>query len=478
VDAADDKFQLEQNGIEAWQSLVHVCRRWRSVVFGSPRHLDVRLVYTGKKPVKVMLDVWPSLLLYIQCCPKYDGVDNIIAALEHSSDRVCRIDIKHIPSSQLERVLSAMQVPFPELTHLELVSSEKVQVLPDSFLGRSAPRLRILKMYCMPFPGFPNLLSSFTHLVTLGLWGIPRLGYISPEAIVAVLSTLTRLEILLLRFESSPERASQHLPLQSRSVLPVLAGLSLQGVSEDLEDLVARFNAPQLKFLDLSLIEEVVFDAPQLIQFISRTPKCKAFQRAFVDFEDGGATVRLSSFSSRVHGYGELNVNISSGELDQQISSLARLCNPSLPSFSMLKDLYIDRFKNVYLQDNFNNVPWLELLRPFGTVKNLYLSEDFAPHIVPALQELVGERSTEVLPTLQNIFLGGRRRPGPVQEGIRQFVATRQVAGHPIAVFRWFRQRDDGEENGEEDDDEDGEEDDEEVGEEDDNDNEDDEMYD
>ena len=31
---------------EAWQTLVHVCRRWRSIVFGSPRRLDLQLVCT------------------------------------------------------------------------------------------------------------------------------------------------------------------------------------------------------------------------------------------------------------------------------------------------------------------------------------------------------------------------------------------------------------------------------------------------
>jgi hypothetical protein len=29
--------------VESWQSLVHVCRRWRCLVFGSPRRLNLRL---------------------------------------------------------------------------------------------------------------------------------------------------------------------------------------------------------------------------------------------------------------------------------------------------------------------------------------------------------------------------------------------------------------------------------------------------
>ena len=68
-------------------------------------------------------------------------------------------------------------------------------------------------------------------------------------------------------------------------------------------------------------------------------------------------------------------------------------------------------------------------------MKNLYLSEEeIAQRIVPALQDLVGERATEVLPTLENIFLEEGQRSGPVQEGIQEVVAVRQAAGHPIAV--------------------------------------------
>ena len=36
-----DKDPPTKGGIERWQSLVHVCRRWRSIVFGSPRRLNL-----------------------------------------------------------------------------------------------------------------------------------------------------------------------------------------------------------------------------------------------------------------------------------------------------------------------------------------------------------------------------------------------------------------------------------------------------
>ena len=92
-----------------------------------------------------------------------------------------------------------------------------------------------------------------------------------------------------------------------------------------------------------------------------------------------------------------------------------------------MEDLYIS--ESPYLQpdwqDNIENALRLELFPPFITaVKNIYLFETFTPHIMPSLQELVGERTTEVLPTLQNIYLGRLETSGPVQKAIQQFVAA------------------------------------------------------
>jgi hypothetical protein len=70
-------------------------------------------------------------------------------------------------------------------------------------------------------------------------------------------------------------------------------------------------------------------------------------------------------------------------------------------------------------------------------VKNLHLSKEIVPRIAPALQELVGNRTTEVLPTLQNIFLEEVEPAGRVQEDIGKFVAARQLSGHTIIVSHW-----------------------------------------
>ena len=107
-----------------------------------------------------------------------------------------------------------------------------------------------------------------------------------------------------------------------------------------------------------------------------------------------------------------------------------------------MEDLYI--YERLYeqppdWQDNIENMLWLDLLHRFTTVKNLYLSKEFAPRIVAALQELVGGRTTEVLPTLQNIFLEEVKPGGRVQEDIGKIVAARRLSGHTITVSHWER---------------------------------------
>ncbi len=51
--------------VDAWHKLVHVCQRWRYVVFDSPGRLDLRLLCTNWTPVTNMLDIWPVLPIII-----------------------------------------------------------------------------------------------------------------------------------------------------------------------------------------------------------------------------------------------------------------------------------------------------------------------------------------------------------------------------------------------------------------------------
>jgi hypothetical protein len=81
-----------------------------------------------------------------------------------------------------------------------------------------------------------------------------------------------------------------------------------------------------------------------------------------------------------------------------------------------------------------DNTQWLHILRPFTSVKNLYLSDQLVPYVARALQGLSGERVTEVLPALQNIFLPRLKPAGAVLKIIGKFLAARQLSGRTVSV--------------------------------------------
>jgi len=422
--------------VEAWQSLVHVCRRWRSLVFRSPRRLNLRLFCTPETRARDTLDVWPALPLIVRGNMTLSSGTDVIAALGQRN-RICEVTLLSLADWQLEKVLAAMQVPFPELTDLQLFSyGEMLPVIPDSFLGGSAPRLRIFTLDSISFPGLPNLLLSANHLVYLRLTDIPHSGYISPEAMAAFLSVLSSLESFQLQFQSPqshPDWESRSLPPPKRSILPSLDYFLFKGVTEYLEDLVTFIDAPQLNTLYITFFNQIDFDTPRIAQFINRTPKLKK-RDAHVQFNDDFACVGLPPRSRT------LEIAISCKEPDWQLSSVAQVCNSSFHPLSMVEDLYIEHqcLQLVWENDAIENTLWLELLLPFTAVKNLYLSKEFAPGIAAALQDLVGARITEVLPSLQKIFVE-ELRLGPLQENIWQFAgARRRHSGHPIAISVWY----------------------------------------
>ena len=108
-------FHLKRTeDMDAWHTLIHVCRRWRHLVLSSSRRLNLRIFCTDKKPVRKMLDIWPAFPLIVwNSLGVLVHEDNIIAALEHP-DRVCEIGFG-ISSEMLEILSVAMEVPFPEL---------------------------------------------------------------------------------------------------------------------------------------------------------------------------------------------------------------------------------------------------------------------------------------------------------------------------------------------------------------------------
>ena len=80
---------------------------------------------------------------------------------------------------------------------------------------------------------------------------------------------------------------------------------------------------------------------------------------------------------------------------------------------------------------------WLELFRLFISARSLYVSKRLVSHVGAALLELNGGEVMEVLPVLVDLYLEGHEPSGPMQEGIKSFITSRQLSDQPVTVQRW-----------------------------------------
>ena len=429
-----------------WHTLVHICRRWRGIVFAYPHHLNLRLGYTGNMPWKKILDTWPDFPIVISdggVLPRFDRCwSNIISALDSGyHDRICEIELSTIPDSHLEAIAAAMQRPFPVLTNLFLspfsIKDDIKLVIPDSFSGGPTPRLHTIKLQRCSFPGMQKLLLSAKDLVTLSLHDI----HISPDAMVTALLVMTRLKSLHLRFDSPrsrPDARSQRPPPLTRTILPALTQFTFTGVQEYSESLMAQIDAPLLENLSITFHTDLIVGVPQLHRFVSQIEVFKTFRRAKVFGSWGCMYCTLSPRVDPVESSMRLELIISCGRVDRQLSSLARVCSWSLPPISIVEELKVDIWSLSSSRPRGDDgeprsTQWLELLGPFTAVKNLTLSSGSMSRVCDALKEIAGERVTEVLPVLENLFMF-RYPPGDSRKAIKIFVTARRRSGHPVRV--------------------------------------------
>ena len=180
----------------------------------------------------------------------------------------------------------------------------------------------------------------------------------------------------------------------------------------------------------------IYFDIPELIRFITQT--FTAPNVILVIFDSHTAWVILQQQQASL--YADATLQISCSVPDWQLTALAQICTSSLPLLSTADNLYIhEHYLQLNWKDGIENTEWLELLLPFTAVKNLYLSKEFAPRIAPALQEITVGGTTEVLSTLQNLYLEDYRSSEPVQEGIAQFISARKLTNRPVSISVWER---------------------------------------
>ena len=439
--------------LDVWHTLVHVCHRWRCVVFDSPKRLNLRLLCNENRLAKNMLDVWPSSLPIVISDSalrttrlELEGAKIINAALRHRN-RISMIDLSGV-LTLLPNPFLAMTKPFPELTTLSLHSwDEHIQTLPGSFLSGSCSRLQELHFHGIPFPGLENLLLSTSGLVNLRLQEIPHSGYITPEAVINSLSALTKLESFELGFRSPRslvERASPRPTTATRAVLTALTSFRFQGGSAYLEEIVSLIDTPLLKSFTISFFDHLVLDTPHLRHFIRHTEMFTALNRADVDFDslslydysDISVTFFPPGAPWPTTDPGVLTLGVRYTNSGSRFMSLVRLFSSSLPPLPTLERLSTRMYLSSR-RDRPEATEWGEFLRLFTTVKDLDLSRNgkLTYRTFLALTDLAGEGTIEALPALQNIFVHRLwASESHIAKVIEAFVAARQASGHPVVV--------------------------------------------
>lgn len=421
-----------------WYVLVHICRRWRRIIFAYPGHLDLQLVCKSRTDVKMALDIWPVLPISIQAS-LYDDTDadDIIGALEYH-DRIGRINLRDLTQSKFDKCVALLQQPFPVLTSLYLITInwEVAFVSTDVFLGGCAPRLKRISLNHVQLPALPKLHSSASGLVELILrnFQFSGSGYILPEAMATCLSLLTRLRSLTIELQwhsAPPLPASQCLPPLMPIVLPALTHFSLEGPTEYLEDLVARIETPLLDDGHLGLYGDPIFDNPRVPCFIHRTKMFKLLDRVAAQFWTADVSFLLHSSISPA----KFHLTFPCTGLRIQVALMERICTQFQISFSHVEWLELDGYLSLEHRWGLST-SWLGFLLPFTAMQTLHLSgKGIVSHVARMLGGVTGERATEVLPALNTIVLScPRRKVSKVVLLLEAFVIAREHSGHPVVV--------------------------------------------
>jgi len=314
--------------------------------------------------------------------------------------------------------------------------------LPLEFLGGSAPCLRVARLESIRFPALPHLLSSARDLVNLQLHRIPVEGYVSPMAMVAGLSSSTNLRELLIEFQfpKSPlDRRILFPPPRRHVVLPALTKFSFRGVSEYLEDFVARIRTPSLHHVEIRYFNQLIFHVPQLVRFIKRTENLGPFNQADVTWSVDGIMTSLLSSETGVY----VALQILCHEMDWQLSSLAQLCSQLHPLVSRVEwlDMAMKKIPQPNWQDDMDATQWLEVFRTFTAVYALHLGSVVLSSVLSALEGLNADSAAQMLPALRDLWFDSDspEQPSSVQEALKLFLSARQHSDCTVTVRRWKR---------------------------------------
>ena len=423
-----------------WYTQVHVCQRWRNIIFRSASYLGIFLVCTYGTPVADMLAHSPSLPLIIHYTKKgrnitTDDEEGIIFALKQR-DRVLRVRLTTADTSLLEKFIGVMDEEFPILEYLIITlpteNDSTILVLPETV---QAPHLRLLWLRGFALPMGSRLLMTAVSLVALYLVMVHPSTHFHPNSLVQWISLMPQLKTLTIyfHFPIPSRRELTHTPIIAPVTLPDLRHFQFDGVSTYLETLVRRITAPRLERLEIGFFNLLTFSVPRLLQFMNTAENLR-FESAKFDFYNSGFNV--NGFPHAEAEMYTLNIRVFCWQLEWQVSSVAQMSNSLSRIFSAVEHLTLVHEEHDLSSEEHNEVDrteWRKLFRPFDHLKTLRIDNGLVGDLARCLQLEDGELPLELLPELQELRYSGSGDTGDV---FTSFIDTRQDAGSPVTLVR------------------------------------------
>ena len=430
-----------------WYKLVHVCRRWRSLILESASHLGLSPLCTHRTPVADILAHSPPLPLVIDHVsesrnPTPEDHEGIKLALRHH-DRVRRIRLV-VSVSYLSNLVNSIDKEFPILEHLyidPLFYNGDGLVLPETF---QAPNLRHLILLNFALPTQSSLLATATRLVTLSLSFIPPSVPWHPTNLLYRVSSMPHLQTLGISFYSPVPKHNigmrvvntPNMTAMTHVVLPNLRWLGFGGSSSYMEALLPCMVTPRLEKLQILFSNELTISIPNLHQFISSTQNLR-FTSAELWFLE--AHLNLMVYPREGSRTYALLICVSCPHYDWQVHSAAQMFGILGPVFSTVVNLtltYQEHTLSSELHKEADRTQWREVLRSFNNVETLCVHEDLVKELSSTLQVHDGESPMELLPELKDLRFYDRI---DIHRAFMPFLDARRNAGRPFQVTTLVR---------------------------------------
>ncbi|KAH9990655.1 hypothetical protein BJV74DRAFT_987792 [Russula compacta] len=445
--------QSDWNRRPKWFKLVHVCKRWRRIVFASSTRLDLCLVIAPNNPgnmktifsprippLPIALDYRLRGSFASYRCSNTKDLRRVLAALKRR-DRVRGITFSGTVRD-FGKFFNATNYPFPALSSLDL--RNKFTLIPEltlraTFQG-SAPHLRHLTLHFFSFTSMSQLLSSATALVELSLGIYISFGLLPTASLLTHLQGMRSLRRLELCTKGNPSSINRGMPTAKPGdiiLLPKLTCFHYQGDSLFFGTLLAGFAAPSLRDVQIVLsnnTESLNLHFPRFIDNIE-----KLYHSAQVIFEKDYFCVSLLTNSEPVDCVTP-PFRVCSARFPGSIVQMSAALTGKLATVKELLIIFTTDFYSAWHDAWHDAIPWRSYLQQFRSVKVLRVEEHAG--IIDMTHTLLpddDESTVDFLPMLEEIEI---RKYWPDSHPVsdqaattsHRFIVARQEAGRPVKV--------------------------------------------